>query len=375
MKYIYLSSLMIALSAFFLIGCENAEYKAQSNSLYITDAAGTNNATTVTMDDGADIVVRLAQKVMEDVEVEIQFSPELLAEYNATSGTEYEVLPADMLPKNATVIIPAGEISANYRLHVDDFVTNGITYAIPLTLGNVIKGNIVKSKAQSKFIYVLAKPLNVSVPVLRGNAGNVTTLPETDWGITVDAWTLEAWVRMDGYSINNQAIFTSGSNDHEIYIRFGDANRPYNYLQIKSLGGQKQTASDLEANTWYHWAFVYNGTTLTIYRNGKQDTFFDPPAPKGGSVRFDFMKIVDSGSYFRNNCAMSQVRLWKVARTESEIANNMYFEVNPKNPNLIALWPMDEGDGTSFRDATGNGHNATSNGALQRWEHNIRFDK
>ena len=71
MKYIYLSSLMIALSAFFLIGCENAEYKAQSNSLYITDAAGTNNATTVTMDDGADInvVVRLAQKVMEDVEV------------------------------------------------------------------------------------------------------------------------------------------------------------------------------------------------------------------------------------------------------------------------------------------------------------------
>ena len=142
MKYIYLSSLMIALSAFFFIGCENAEYKAQSNSLYITDAAGTNNATTVTMDDGADInvVVRLAQKVMEDVEVEIQ--------YNATSGTEYEVLPADMLPKNATVIIPAGEISANYRLHVDDFVTNGITYAIPLTLGNVIKGNIVKSKAQ-----------------------------------------------------------------------------------------------------------------------------------------------------------------------------------------------------------------------------------
>ena len=117
--------------------------------------------------------------------MEIQFSPELLAEYNETSGTEYEVLPENMLPKNATVTIPAGEISASYRLHVDDFVTNGITYAIPLTLGNVLKGDIPKSKVQSRFIYVLAKPLNVSVPVLRGNAGNVTTLPETDWGITV----------------------------------------------------------------------------------------------------------------------------------------------------------------------------------------------
>ena len=42
MKYIYLSSLMIALSAFFLIGCENAEYKAQSNSLYITAVSYTH---------------------------------------------------------------------------------------------------------------------------------------------------------------------------------------------------------------------------------------------------------------------------------------------------------------------------------------------
>lgn len=50
----------------------------------------------------------------------------------------------------------------------------GITYAIPLTLGNVLKGDIPKSEVQSRFIYVLAKPLNVSVPVLRGNAGNVT---------------------------------------------------------------------------------------------------------------------------------------------------------------------------------------------------------
>lgn len=100
MKYIYLSSLMIAFSTVFFMGCENAEYKAQTNSLYITDAADIATAATITMDDGADInvVVRLAQKVTEDVEVEIQFVPELLTEYNTISGTEYEVLPANMLP-------------------------------------------------------------------------------------------------------------------------------------------------------------------------------------------------------------------------------------------------------------------------------------
>ena len=140
MKYIYLSSLVIALSAFLFMGCDNADYKAQGNSLYIADAAGTAKAATITMDGGADInvTVRLAQKLAEDVEVEIGFAPEIIAGYNENNGTEYEALPAEQLPQDATVTIPAGEISANFQLHIDDFATNGITYAVPLALGNVL---------------------------------------------------------------------------------------------------------------------------------------------------------------------------------------------------------------------------------------------
>lgn len=379
MKYIYLSSLIIALSACLFVGCDNADYKAQGNSLYIADAAGTAKASTITMDGGADInvTVRLAQKLAEDVEVEIGYDPEILTGYNANNGTEYEALSAEQLPQGVTAVIPAGEISATFQLHIDDLATNGITYAVPLVLGNVLKGNISKSAAQSRFIYVLSKPLNVSVPVMKPNGSeNAQTDPDTEWGVSVETYTLEAWVRMSVFSINNQAIFNVRANN-ELYVRFGDANRPYNYLQVKAHGdGGTETARDWNANQWYHVAIVYNGNELVIYRDGVRIAGKQVPAPKGGMIINGLQMVSSSSQYFRAECAMSQVRLWNYARSEAEIQNNMFFEVNPKNPNLIGLWPLDEGEGKTFKDATGQNRDMTAGATLiRRWEHDVRFDK
>ncbi len=379
MKYIYLSSLVIALSAFLFMGCDNADYKAQGNSLYIADAAGTAKAVTITMDGGADInvTVRLAQKLAEDVEVEIGFAPEIIAGYNADNGTEYEALPAEHLPQGATVTIPAGEISATFQLHINDFATNGVTYAVPLALGNVLKGDVTKSAAQGRFIYVLSKPLNVSVPVMKPRSSEkVETDPDTDWGVSVETYTLETWVRMSNLNKNNQAIFNVRANN-EVYVRFGDANSPYNYLQVKAHGdGGTETARDWNINQWYHLAIVYDGSELIIYRDGERVAGKQVPAPKGGMVINGLQMISSSATYFPAECAMSQVRFWNYARSKAEIQNNMFFEVNPKNPNLIGLWPLDEGEGSTFRDATEQGRDMTAGeGLVRRWEHNVRFDK
>ncbi|WP_232279834.1 DUF1735 and LamG domain-containing protein [Sphingobacterium spiritivorum] len=368
LKYIILSLSCLILS------CKNAEYQIIDNSIYISSAANSSEkAETITMNNGADIniLVRLAKKVAEDVEVEIKLTPSMLDNYNKETSSEYLPVPNFSLPANAKVIIPAGEISAIYTIRVEDFETNGNRYALGVELGNVLKGNIANSNSQSRFIYLLAKPLRVSVPEMSGvNNSRVAALPTDKWGIRTKQWSLEFWTKMSAYSINNQAIFDSD----DIYIRFGDANSPYNYLQIKTLGGQVQTASNLETNKWYHWALVYDGNTLTIYRNGESDVKFQPPAPEGGTVKFDYLHMIASGFYFMDNCQMAQVRLWKKAITQNQIKNNMYFAINAKNPDLIGYWPMDEGSGNTFKDITGNGHDAVAgDGIVNSWIPNVDF--
>lgn len=377
MRYIehYFILLALVLGIGMLSGCNDAEYRAMENSVYLLDADGKTKAATIAFEDGVDIpvTVRLAQKSDVDVKVRLSFPEADLESYNSIYGTDYVCIGKDKLPENAEILIPAGDISAGYNIHIDKFNTESRTYAIPVRIGEVVCGDVPLSAGQGKYIYVLAEPLVVSVPFFKGNKGQVNAAPE-EWDLKTPVYTLEAWIKMDGYNRNNQAVFTTGSEETSIYIRFGDANGPYNYLQVKTLGGQIQTERDLVADRWYHWAFVYDGTNFIIYRDGQKVTSFIPTAPADGQISFKYFYMFGT-SYFINECAMCQVRLWKTARSESEIQSNMYYAVNPANKDLIASWPMDEGEGTVFKDVTGNGHDAVCiDNVLQRWEHGIRFD-
>lgn len=360
-----------------IAGCDNAEYKVMGNSIYLADADGKSTASTITVENGADIVinVRLAQKAAADVSVALEFNPEDIDEYNEMNGTEYRCLAG--LPQDVAVTVPAGSVSASYMLHVDDYAAEGITYAVPVRLGEVIQGDVRASSGQGKYVYVLAKPLIVSAPVMSGAGMEGTgVVAGGEWGFEVETWTFEAWIRMSGFSANNQGFFRSGTtNPGNIFMRFGDANGPFNYLQVKLFGGQVETAKDLVAGQWYHWAMVYDGTAFTIYRNGTKDVSFTPSAP--ASIVLEYVRFIDTGAaFFKDECTMSQVRFWKTARTETEIKANMYYEVSPQNPNLIAYWPMNEGQGSVFKDITGNGHDAVAaDGVICRWEEGIRFDK
>lgn len=371
---------------FFIIGllslclsCSSADYDIIENQVYLASAANSSSgAETVILNDGADvkILVRLAKKENEDIEVSLKLAPQLIQKYNLENESEYLSIPNFQFPADTRVVIPAGQISAVFDVRIEDFETKGNRYALAIELGDVTKGKVDKADLQSRFLYLLAKPLRVSVPVMSGvNNAMVKTLPTDNWGIITNEWSLECWSKMSAFSINNQAIFNLGSANHEIYIRFGDANRPYNYLQVKTLGGQVQTASNLVANRWYHWAFVYDGVFLNIYRDGELDVKFQPPSPAGGSVKIDYVEMISSGStYFRASAHLGQVRLWRKAISKTQIMNNMYFDVNPNNPSLIAYWPMDEGQGSIFNDISGNGHHATAgNGILKSWATGVDF--
>ena len=188
-----------------------------------------------------------------------------------------------------------------------------------------------------------------------------------NWGLSLNEWSLEFWVWMDGFAINNQALFDS----NDIYIRFGDAMIDFDLLQIKTLGTQVNTVSHFTPETWTHVAITFDTAgLLTIYVNGVKDVTLQT---KGGSVPVDYLQMVCSGAtYFRNHCMMAQVRFWKKCISASQIESNRYYSIAPTD-DMVGYWRMDEGSGDICSDCTSNGRHAHASAPLT-WRENQRFD-
>lgn len=374
-RILYISA---ALTVLLATACNNAKYKPTDNIIYLP-AAQQGESTTMEVDGSTfdiPITVRLAQKASEDVKVNLVFDPEILNTFNKNNGTDYVHIAAEDLPADASVVIPAGEVSANYNAHIETTLGSDATYALAVRIADGGQGDVMISNSVNKYIYVFAAPIITNVPVFQGYNynGGFKALPESDWGVETENWTIEAWTRMDGYNRNNQAIFTTGNSSKgcEIYVRFGDANAPWNYLQAKILQNNDiSTAKDLVANNWYHVAIVCTkaDSKATIYLNGQKAAEGGVTYPSTGVTHIDAMEFFGAGGqWFVNKCAMSQVRFWKVARSQKEIQDYMYLPINTKSPDLIAFWPMDDKpseDGSyTFRDASGNGHDAVAEGGF-----------
>lgn len=358
--------------AFFITGCDNADYKILNNAIYFSETENggfekiTADPENVTV---ASLNIRLAEALTEDVEATLVIDPSILEEYNAANSTTYEVLPDKYYTFNKDIKIKAGDISAEAtNFSIKPYATpNGESYAIPVAI-NITKGNISTIGTSGKYLILLNQPLIQPVPVMNWK-NHPSSDKEKKWNESVSEYSLEFWVQMDGFRINNQAIF----NSEDIYIRFGDAMIDYDLLQIKTLGSQVNTVTHFLPNKWYHVAFVHDASgLLTIYINGVKDVTLQT---KGGSLTFTFLEMVCSGStYFKNNCKLAQVRLWRKAITPTQIISNMYYAVRSTDPNLMGYWKLDEGEGNTFADCTGQGRDMIVEDNL-KWENDVRFDK
>lgn len=357
---------------FFMHGCDNADYKILNNAIYFSEAENGNfkkitadpeNVTTTSLN------IRLAEAVTEDIEATLVIDPSILEEYNAANSTTYEVLPEEYCTFNKEIKIKAGDISAEItNFSIKPYKTpNGESYAIPVAI-EVTKGSLSTIGTSGKYLILLNQPLVQAVPVMNWR-NHPSTDKEKKWNESVTEYSLEFWVQMDGFRINNQAIF----NSEDIYIRFGDAMIDYDLLQIKTLGVQVNTITHFLPNKWYHVAFVHDASgMLTIYINGVKDVTLKT---KGGALTFTFLEMVCSGSdYFLNNCKLAQVRLWKKAITPTQIISNMYYSVKATDKSLMGYWKLDEGTGNTFKDCTDQGRDMKVEDNL-KWEKDIRFDK
>lgn len=193
------------------------------------------------------------------------------------------------------------------------------------------------------------------------NCGN-----SNSFNIAGSSITIEAWIYTKNISQNWQSIAGKQSGAIGVYGLIIDDNtrKPALYLRIGYSGGlisgwgiRVRAITALEQDKWYHIAATYDGTTAKIYINGKLDN----STACSGNITNE--PATDPFSIGMNNTAcfngyIDEVRLWDIARSETEIKANMYREIGT-NANLKAYYKMSDGTGTSLTDNSGNGNTGT----------------
>lgn len=360
MKYdsILRLSVLGVMSVFFG-GCEDAEYSPIRNLVYISEAAPANKFNqqienlTVKGDTKTSIHIQLAQVLSQDVHVSLGTDAGLAEEYNRRYGTNYVVLPDTYLTYSNTVTIPAGNISSEaVDINIGEFpVDDGSAYCIPLRITET-DAPVSVSQNTGRILYLLSTPLMQVVPTMTKNTQARATY---DWNIQTTEWTLEGWVWIKKFGINNQAIWqiTRPESANEVYIRFGDEDVPLDKLQIKTSGSQFNSNLTFEPETWYHIAFVTGNGKCTLYINGSEDSSM---SISDSDYLINGLELIPSAGWFSTEGKMAQIRFWKKALPQSAIQDAMNRQVPANSDGLFGYWKLDEGEGSVFKDATANGY-------------------
>lgn len=351
---------------FFVGGCK--KNNDVGNAIYLANAGSGIISQRVTVDtSGAklDITPRAVSLVDNNVNVSLSFAPEALDAYNAKWGTSYKALPQKFVALSANKAqITAGSAFANsVKLNIsplDSTLALSDKYAIAVSITNV-DDNTPVLQASKTLIVLVDRVVFTAVPSLK-NAYMSATYKTPYVGLK--AWTFEWRANMNALTFNNQAMMMSYGDNTEFFTRFGDVVIKANQLQVKfGSYGQFSPSTEFQAQKWYHFAVVYNGSTAKWYANGTE--ILNIPI----SASFNFSSI----QFGNNNTVgmVNEVRFWSVALSQAQIVNNMYA-IDPKSNGLEGYWKMNEGSGNIFKDATGKGNDLTGSGNIT-WVKGVRM--
>ena len=368
-----ISALALSGAMLALPGCE-AELQPDYERVYIGEAASSRFVKMQiegTVASETKLTVKLVKPQSAPVTVTLGIDPALVEEYNAKNGANYLTLPAEYVTMPDKILLEPNESSATIPITIAPYETpNDEQYALPITISGV-DGPVHASVSSSSLTYLLDKPLIQWVPQMTWRC-----MPKSDeskqWKVSTKDWSIECLSWKDNYTINNQAIINMVASK-EIYIRFGDTSIPYNSLQVKYGGSQVNNPTLFENSKWDHLAFIYSQSAkeLSIYVNGKKTGKLDIDTE---TIKLNGISIHSSGqAYNRGNSRMAQLRIWQRALSESELTANMHAAVSPNAEGLVAYYKMNEGQGDTYKDCTGNGRDIVCLYAPQ-WIEGQRFD-
>lgn len=190
-------------------------------------------------------------------------------------------------------------------------------------------------------------------------------------GTTISSnWSAEVWFKKSAqknvHNFTNKSFSNAGSNNWS--LRLGQ------WQNTKKIGISKYGYADFyinnsSANTdvgkWEHVAWTYSGTNLKVYVNGEfigsfYHEYSNGPANTSNISNAKLMtKYIGYNSSATIHGEIDEVRFWNDKRTASEIADNMFIELNGDEAGLVAYYKMTNGTGTTLTDNSSNSYNGT----------------
>ncbi len=140
-------------------------------------------------------------------------------------------------------------------------------------------------------------------------------------------------------------------------IEFGVNANGKLYFQINGSIYVNTTGPTLVNGSCYHAAVTRSGNNFTFYVDGtstgtftttetlsynEADLFFGRSSYSDGYSAGQFIGLIED------------IRIWSVARTQTQISTNRYVTLVGNESGLLGYWPINEGSGTIINDITGN---------------------
>ncbi|MEQ8552368.1 MAG: BspA family leucine-rich repeat surface protein, partial [Cyclobacteriaceae bacterium] len=180
--------------------------------------------------------------------------------------------------------------------------------------------------------------------------------------------TFEFWVnRNDGTGTDSQSIIdkTETGDDANYRVFINDESTSGVENRVGFWNGTAFVNSGITVNNgeWKHIAIVISGSSLDFYENG---VFIENATLSLGTANDGKLVIGSDRSNITAralNGQVDEVRIWNVARTPTEIQNNIYNSLQGNEPNLVAYYSFDEASGIKVVDQSANDNSGTSSGA------------
>jgi len=172
-------------------------------------------------------------------------------------------------------------------------------------------------------------------------------------------FTVEGWFKASSILYQWQALITKGDNSWRV-ARSNSTN--YLAFSTNGLSNIDMTGvTNINDGNWHFFAAVYNGSSKTLYVDGH----IDATAPVTGTLSTSTFPVYfgenagHTGRYF--NGTMDEIRIWKIARSEQQIKNDMFATIGGVQAGLLGYWQFNDGSGSAAADLV-SGNSGSING-------------